>query len=52
MIKAMEEMCDNKPRSMGLAATAYYTSMFMAWKERGCPPLPCLSETADQDDPM
>ena len=52
MMKAMEEMCDNKPRSMGLAATAYYTAMFMAWKERGCPPLPCLSETADQEDPM
>lgn len=52
MIKAMAEMCDSKPRSMGLAATAYYTAMFMAWKERGCPPLPCLTETADQEDPM
>lgn len=39
MIKAMQEMCDNKPRSIGLAATAYYAAMFMAWKERGCPPL-------------
>ena len=52
MFKAMEEMCDDKPRSMGLSATAYYTAMFMAWKERGCPPLPCLSETADPEDPM
>ena len=42
IIKAMTEMCDSKPRSMGLAATAYYTAMFMAWKERGCPPIPGL----------
>ena len=37
MMMAIAEMFDNKPRSMGLAATAYYTAMFMAWKERGCP---------------
>lgn len=40
MMKAMSEMCDHKPRPMGLALTAYYTAMFMAWKEQGCPPLP------------
>lgn len=40
--KAMTEMMDDKPRSMGLAATAYYTAIYMAWKERGCPPLPYL----------
>lgn len=44
MEKALSEMCDSKPRSMGLAATAYYTAMFMAWKERGCPPFPSQAE--------
>ena len=35
--KAMADLSSDKPRSMGLAATAYYAAMYMAWKERGFP---------------
>ena len=34
--KAMSDICDAKPKSMSLAATAYYTAMYMAWKTGGC----------------
>lgn len=36
---ALADIVDDTPRSMGLAATAYYAAMVMAWKERGCPDL-------------
>lgn len=35
--KAMKDLNDNKPSPMSLAATAYYTAMYIAWKERGFP---------------
>ena len=36
---ALADIVDDTPRSMGLAATAYYAAMLMAWKARGCPDL-------------
>ena len=37
--KAMADLDSSTPMSMGLATAAYYAAIFMAWKERGCPPL-------------
>lgn len=36
---ALADIADDTPRSMSLAATAYYAAMLMAWKARGCPDL-------------
>lgn len=35
--KAMADLSSDKTRSMGLAASAYYAAMYMAWKQRGFP---------------
>ena len=37
--QAMTDICNDKPVSLGLAATAYYAAMFLAWKDAGCPGL-------------
>lgn len=34
---AWEDIMSDEPRSMGLATTAYYAAMFIAWKDRGRP---------------
>ena len=34
---AWQDIMSDEPRSMGLAATAYYAAMFIAWKDRGKP---------------
>lgn len=52
--KAMSDICDDKPKSMSLAATAYYTTMYMAWKSGGCLSLEALNgiqEITDQTQP-
>ena len=36
---AMSDICRDDPASLGLAATAYYAAMFLAWKDAGCPGL-------------
>lgn len=37
--QAMADICSDSPASLGLAATAYYAAMFVAWKDAGCPGL-------------
>lgn len=37
--QAMTDICSDAPASLGLAATAYYAAMYMAWKDAGCPGL-------------
>lgn len=39
MDKAMSDICRDDPASLGLAATAYYAAMYLAWKDAGCPGL-------------
>ena len=34
---ALEDICSEEQRSMGLGAAAYYAAMFLAWKDRGRP---------------
>ena len=37
--RAMDDLCKDGPAALGLAATAYYAAMFLAWKGAGCPGL-------------
>lgn len=37
--QAMTDICSDSPASLGLAATAYYAAMYLAWKDAGCPGL-------------
>ena len=43
----LDEFLDDGPRTMSLAAAAYYAAMLMAWQDRGCPDLPPANPATD-----